>query len=99
MILRNHSLGMEEQFILRVPPSIAERIERLLNENSSSSEDKSLDLSFSGENGIYFFVFEVLSCFPKVKFALFQDNSERKVAFKMLIKESFFLLYFHLIEQ
>lgn len=39
---------MEEQFILRVPPSVAERIERLLNENASSSEDGSLDLSFSG---------------------------------------------------
>ena len=39
---------MEEQFILRVPPSVAERIERLLDENPSSSEDKSLDLSFSG---------------------------------------------------
>ena len=45
---------MEEQFILRVPPSVAERIERLLNENSSSSEDKSLDLSFSGENWFNF---------------------------------------------
>ncbi|KAJ1397191.1 TAFII55 protein, conserved region [Sesbania bispinosa] len=43
---------MEEQFILRVPPNVAERIERLLNESnpSSSSEDKSLDLSF-GEDG------------------------------------------------
>ncbi|QHO52424.1 Transcription initiation factor TFIID subunit [Arachis hypogaea] len=49
---------MEEQFILRVPPSIAERIERLLNEGndaSSSSEDKSLDLSFSedGRSGTF----------------------------------------------
>lgn len=42
---------MEEQFILRVPPSVAERLDRLLSEseNASSSEDKSLDLSFSGE--------------------------------------------------
>ncbi|XP_060970753.1 transcription initiation factor TFIID subunit 7 isoform X2 [Cannabis sativa] len=43
---------MEEQFILRVPPSVAERIERLLNEDpSSSSSDPnsspSLDLSFT----------------------------------------------------
>ncbi|XP_048319130.1 transcription initiation factor TFIID subunit 7 [Ziziphus jujuba] len=38
---------MEEQFILRVPPSVAERIDRFLSENASSSEDKSLDLSFS----------------------------------------------------
>ncbi|TKY58197.1 Transcription initiation factor TFIID subunit 7 [Spatholobus suberectus] len=47
---------MEEQFILRVPPNVAERIERLLNENnSSSSEDKSLDLSFSedGRSGTF----------------------------------------------
>ncbi|KAF6163453.1 hypothetical protein GIB67_029302 [Kingdonia uniflora] len=47
---------MEEQFILRVPPSVAERIDRLLNENaSSSSEDKSLDLSFSedGRTGTF----------------------------------------------
>ncbi|KAK2978799.1 hypothetical protein RJ640_014086 [Escallonia rubra] len=47
---------MEEQFILRVPPSLAGRIEDLLNsENSSSSEDKSLDLSFSedGRSGTF----------------------------------------------
>ncbi|PIN11834.1 hypothetical protein CDL12_15559 [Handroanthus impetiginosus] len=46
---------MEEQFILRVPPSVAERIERLLNDPSSSSEDKSLDLSFSedGRTGTF----------------------------------------------
>ncbi|OVA16583.1 TAFII55 protein [Macleaya cordata] len=48
---------MEEQFILRVPPSVAERIDRLLSENasSSSSEDKSLDLSFSedGRTGTF----------------------------------------------
>ncbi|KAH7857579.1 hypothetical protein Vadar_014209 [Vaccinium darrowii] len=45
---------MEEQFVLRVPPSVAERIERLLNENATSSEDKSLDLSFSdGRNGTF----------------------------------------------
>lgn len=44
---------MEEQFILRVPPSVAERIERLLNE--STTDDKSLDLSFSGiRYGIFF---------------------------------------------
>ena len=41
--------AMEEQFILRVPPSVAERIESLLNETASSSEDKSLDISFSGD--------------------------------------------------
>ncbi|KAL5731589.1 transcription initiation factor TFIID subunit 7 [Ranunculus cassubicifolius] len=40
---------MEEQFILRIPPSIAERIEQLLNENPSSSEDKSLDQSFTDD--------------------------------------------------
>ncbi|KAM6561875.1 hypothetical protein CsatB_021873 [Cannabis sativa] len=45
---------MEEQFILRVPPSVAERIERLLNEDpSSSSSDPnsspSLDLSFTDD--------------------------------------------------
>lgn len=46
---------MEEQFILRVPPSVAERIERLLNEDASSSEDKSLDVSFSedGRTGTF----------------------------------------------
>ena len=43
---------MEEQFVLRVPPSVAERIERLLNENASSSEDPSLDLSFSGKTNL-----------------------------------------------
>ncbi|KAF5445408.1 hypothetical protein F2P56_034458 [Juglans regia] len=48
---------MEEQFILRVPPSIAERLDRLLSEseNASSSEDKSLDLTFSedGRSGTF----------------------------------------------
>ncbi|KAE9607945.1 putative TAFII55 protein region [Lupinus albus] len=58
---------MEEQFILRVPPSVAERIEHLLNNSnnnnnnsdapSSSSEEnnKSLDLSFSedGRSGSF----------------------------------------------
>lgn len=49
LIWLSNLIDMEEQFILRVPPSVAERIERLLNEDASSSEDKSLDLSFSGE--------------------------------------------------
>ncbi|CAA3026173.1 transcription initiation factor TFIID subunit 7 [Olea europaea subsp. europaea] len=40
---------MEEQFVLRVPPTVAERIERLLNDPTSSSGDKSLDLSFSDD--------------------------------------------------
>lgn len=46
---------MEEQFILRVPPSIAERLDNLLSENASSSEAKSLDLSFSedGRSGAF----------------------------------------------
>ncbi|XP_042386729.1 transcription initiation factor TFIID subunit 7-like isoform X1 [Zingiber officinale] len=46
---------MEEQFILRVPPSVAERIERLLNENGSSSADGALDISFSedGRSGTF----------------------------------------------
>ncbi|CAH9077096.1 unnamed protein product [Cuscuta epithymum] len=44
---------MEEQFILRVPPSVAERIDRLLSENAS--EDKDLDLSISedGRSGTF----------------------------------------------
>ncbi|XP_040955336.1 transcription initiation factor TFIID subunit 7 isoform X1 [Gossypium hirsutum] len=50
-----HLVGMDEQFILRVPPSVAERINRLLSENASSSEDKSLDLEFSedGRTGTF----------------------------------------------
>ncbi|XP_022874338.1 transcription initiation factor TFIID subunit 7 isoform X1 [Olea europaea var. sylvestris] len=46
---------MEEQFILRVPPAVSERIERLLND-PTSSDDKSLDLSFSddGRTGSFF---------------------------------------------
>lgn len=40
---------MEEQFILRVPASVGERLDRLLSESAPSSEDQSLDLSFSGE--------------------------------------------------
>ncbi|KAG8371756.1 hypothetical protein BUALT_Bualt13G0121400 [Buddleja alternifolia] len=46
---------MEEQFVLRVPPAVSGRIERLLNDSASSSEDKSLDLSFSedGRTGTF----------------------------------------------
>ncbi|XP_011048215.1 PREDICTED: transcription initiation factor TFIID subunit 7-like [Populus euphratica] len=46
---------MEEQFILRVPPSIAEKLNRLLSETASSSEEQSLDLSFSedGRSGTF----------------------------------------------
>ncbi|XP_066309294.1 transcription initiation factor TFIID subunit 7-like isoform X2 [Miscanthus floridulus] len=49
---------MEEQFILRVPPSVADRIERLMNESaaaSSNPDEASLDLSFSedGRNGTF----------------------------------------------
>ncbi|XP_047055115.1 transcription initiation factor TFIID subunit 7-like [Lolium rigidum] len=50
---------MEEQFILRVPPSVAEQIERLMKESaagsSSNPEDASLDLSFSedGRSGTF----------------------------------------------
>ncbi|KAH1213428.1 Transcription initiation factor TFIID subunit 7 [Glycine max] len=50
------TITIKEQFILRVPPNVAERIERLLNENNaSSSEDKSLDLSFreDGRSGTF----------------------------------------------
>lgn len=42
-----NSIIMEEQFILRVPPSIAETIDRVLSENPISSDDNSIDLSFS----------------------------------------------------
>lgn len=40
---------------MRVPPSVAERIDHLLGENTSSAEDKSLDLSFSedGRTGTF----------------------------------------------
>nr|TKS05032.1 TATA-binding protein-associated factor TAFII55 [Populus alba] len=46
---------MEEQFILRVTPSIAEKLDRLLSETASSSEEQSLDLSFSedGRGGTF----------------------------------------------
>ncbi|ERN05256.1 hypothetical protein AMTR_s00007p00111990 [Amborella trichopoda] len=48
------TLIMEEHFILRVSPSIAERIDRLLDENPMSSEDNSLDLFFSdGRSGSF----------------------------------------------
>ncbi|KAK2641506.1 hypothetical protein Ddye_023269 [Dipteronia dyeriana] len=45
---------MEEQFILRVPPSVAELIDGLLSENAAS-DDKSLDSSFfeDGRSGTY----------------------------------------------
>jgi hypothetical protein len=53
---------MEEQFILRVTPSIAEKLDRLLSDTASSSEEQSLDLSFSGENvlPLHFMIFLVV---------------------------------------
>ncbi|GBG61583.1 hypothetical protein CBR_g22380 [Chara braunii] len=46
---------MEEQFILRVPPSVAERIERALNEDPSGASDGPINLSFEeeGRNGYF----------------------------------------------
>lgn len=52
---------MEEQFILRVPPAVAERIERLLNDSSGSSEDKNLDMVFSGSIIYTLLFFNLLS--------------------------------------
>lgn len=40
---------MEEHFILRVPQSVAERLERVLNENPASASDELLDLAFQGQ--------------------------------------------------
>ncbi|CAN6933339.1 unnamed protein product [Brassica oleracea] len=46
---------MEEQFILRVPPSVSERIDRLLSDEASTSGDIPLDLCFSedGRSGTF----------------------------------------------
>ncbi len=40
---------MEEHFILRVPQSVADRLERILNENPASASDEFLDLAFQGQ--------------------------------------------------
>lgn len=73
--------NMEEQFILRVPPEVAERIDKLLSENASSSGDVPLDLSFSGrvKNKVQFHIsnlFVASCCF------VFSKHTEtlRKVA-------------------
>lgn len=39
---------MEEHFILRVPQSVAERLERVLNEDPEAANDINLDLAFQG---------------------------------------------------
>ncbi|KAF8082136.1 hypothetical protein N665_0846s0018 [Sinapis alba] len=46
---------MEEQFILRVPPSVSEKIDRLLNDEASTSDEIPLDLCFSedGRSGTF----------------------------------------------
>ena len=41
---------MEEHFILRVPQSVAERLERILNEDPDAAADGSLDLAFQGQH-------------------------------------------------
>lgn len=40
---------MEEHFILRVPQSVAERLERVLNEDPEAANDINLDLAFQGQ--------------------------------------------------
>lgn len=47
--VRLDELKMEEHFILRVPPSVAERLNRLLNEDPGSAGDDLLDLAFQGQ--------------------------------------------------
>jgi len=46
---------MEEHFILRVPQSVAERLERILNEDPDAAADGSLDLAFQedGRTGCF----------------------------------------------
>ncbi|KAJ0253312.1 Transcription initiation factor TFIID subunit 7 [Hirschfeldia incana] len=46
---------MEEQFILRFPPSVSERIDRLLSDEASTSNEIPLDLCFSedGRSGTF----------------------------------------------
>ncbi|KAH0850243.1 hypothetical protein HID58_091294 [Brassica napus] len=46
---------MEEQFILRLPPSVSERIDRLLSDEASTSDEIPLDLCFSedGRSGTF----------------------------------------------
>ena len=41
---------MEEHFILRVPQSVAERLEKILNEDPGAAADGSLDLAFQGQH-------------------------------------------------
>eukprot|EP00246_Nothoceros_aenigmaticus_P013839 TRINITY_DN4973_c0_g1_i1.p1 TRINITY_DN4973_c0_g1~~TRINITY_DN4973_c0_g1_i1.p1 ORF type:complete len:211 (+),score=52.90 TRINITY_DN4973_c0_g1_i1:69-701(+) len=46
---------MEEHFILRVPLDVAERLERILNEDTAAGNDASIDLSFleDGRTGTF----------------------------------------------
>nr|PNR63508.1 hypothetical protein PHYPA_001934 [Physcomitrium patens] len=45
---------MEEHFILRVPQSVAERLERVLNEDPEAANDINLDLAFQdGRSAIF----------------------------------------------
>jgi len=75
---------MDEQFILRVPPSVAERIDRLLSENSSS-EDK-LDLSFSG-NFFFFFWSSKYCCAGAYSFKVMGKNTLNYHIFVSFIPE------------
>lgn len=47
---------MEEHFILRVPQSVAERLNRVLDENPASTSDNLLDLSFIGWSLVFAFL-------------------------------------------
>uniref|UniRef100_A0A0D3B839 TAFII55 protein conserved region domain-containing protein n=1 Tax=Brassica oleracea var. oleracea TaxID=109376 RepID=A0A0D3B839_BRAOL len=54
---------MEEQFILRVPPSVSERIDRLLSEDASTSDEIPLDLCFSeNPKKTFLNLFQELKC-------------------------------------
>ena len=52
---------MEEHFILRVPQSVAERLERVLNENPASASDELLDLAFKGQLFLNHFNLHILN--------------------------------------
>ena len=74
---------MEEQFILRVPPSVAEQIERLMNESvtgsSSNPDDASLDLSFAGTPRPLY-----LLCAPRIQLSVSARNWYRAVGLRNL---------------
>lgn len=70
---------MEEHFILRVPQSVADRLDKILNEDPASASDDFLDLAFQGQLLSTNFLALYANFDRELEFAQFYRLSEQAV--------------------